>query len=415
MGLFNACCRLGSNGCKSGKIKMKKIVTDLKVEGRRVLVRVDFNVPMKDGEITDDFRIRSSLKTIKYLIDQKARVILMSHLGRPKGEYKKEFSLAPVKARLEELLGQDVVFIEATTPADELTIAASENLKNGEVMLLENTRFSPGEEKNDPEFAKLLAKHADYFVNDAFGTAHRAHASNVGVSELMPSAAGFLVAKEIEYIKDNLDNPKRPFVAILGGAKVSDKIGVIENLLNKVNAILIGGAMANTFLKANGYDMGKSLVEDDKVDLAKSLIEKAKNAGVDLVLPVDVVVSESLDKPKDVETVLLEDIPKDTMALDIGKMTINLLADKIKKAKLVIWNGPMGVFENEKFSKGTFEIAEAVAESDAISIIGGGDSALAVKLSGYEDKVSHVSTGGGASLEMMEGKELPGIAAISDK
>ncbi|MFR7836234.1 MAG: phosphoglycerate kinase, partial [Ezakiella sp.] len=252
---------------------MKKIVTDLKVEGRRVLVRVDFNVPMKNGEITDDFRIQSSLKTIKYLIDQKARVILMSHLGRPKGEYKKEFSLAPVKTRLEELLGQDVVFIEATTPANDLTIAASENLKNGQVMLLENTRFSPGEEKNDPEFAKLLAKHADYFVNDAFGTAHRAHASNVGVSELLPSAAGFLVAKEIEYIKDNLDNPLRPFVAILGGAKVSDKIGVIENLLNKVNSILIGGAMANTFLKANGYDMGKSLVEDDKLELAKSLIE----------------------------------------------------------------------------------------------------------------------------------------------
>ena len=394
---------------------MKKIVTDLKVEGRRVLVRVDFNVPMKNGEITDDFRIQSSLKTIKYLIDQKARVILMSHLGRPKGEYKKEFSLAPVKTRLEELLGQDVVFIEATTPANDLTIAASENLKNGQVMLLENTRFSPGEEKNDPEFAKLLAKHADYFVNDAFGTAHRAHASNVGVSELLPSAAGFLVAKEIEYIKDNLDNPQRPFVAILGGAKVSDKIGVIENLLNKVNAILIGGAMANTFLKANGYDMGKSLVEDDKLELAKSLIEKAKEARVDLVLPVDVVVSESLDKPKGVKTVLLEDLPKDTMALDIGKMTINLFGDKIKKAKLVIWNGPMGVFENEKFSKGTFEIAKAVAESDAISIIGGGDSALAVKLSGYEDKVSHVSTGGGASLEMMEGKELPGIAAISDK
>ena len=394
---------------------MKKIVTDLKVEGRRVLVRVDFNVPMKNGEITDDFRIQSSLKTIKYLIDQKARVILMSHLGRPKGEYKKEFSLAPVKTRLEELLGQDVVFIEATTPANDLTIAASENLKNGQVMLLENTRFSPGEEKNDPEFAKLLAKHADYFVNDAFGTAHRAHASNVGVSELLPSAAGFLVAKEIEYIKDNLDNPQRPFVAILGGAKVSDKIGVIENLLNKVNAILIGGAMANTFLKANGYDMGKSLVEDDKLELAKSLIEQAKEARVDLVLPVDVVVSESLDKPKGVKTVLLEDLPKDTMALDIGKMTINLFADKIKKAKLVIWNGPMGVFENEKFSKGTFEIAKAVAESDAISIIGGGDSALAVKLSGYEDKVSHISTGGGASLEMMEGKELPGIAAISDK
>ena len=394
---------------------MKKIVTDLKVEGRRVLVRVDFNVPMKNGEITDDFRIQSSLKTIKYLIDQKARVILMSHLGRPKGEYKKEFSLAPVKTRLEELLGQDVVFIEATTPANDLTIAASENLKNGQVMLLENTRFSPGEEKNDPEFAKLLAKHADYFVNDAFGTAHRAHASNVGVSELLPSAAGFLVAKEIEYIKDNLDNPQRPFVAILGGAKVSDKIGVIENLLNKVNAILIGGAMANTFLKANGYDMGKSLVEDDKLELAKSLIEKAKEARVDLVLPVDVVVSESLDKPKGVKTVLLEDIPKDTMALDIGKMTINLFAVNLKKAKLVIWNGPMGVFENEKFSKGTFEIAKAVAESDAISIIGGGDSALAVKLSGYEDKVSHVSTGGGASLEMMEGKELPGIAAISDK
>lgn len=394
---------------------MKKIVTDLNVEGKRVLVRVDFNVPMKDGIITDDFRIQSSLKTIKYLIDNKARVILMSHLGRPKGEYKKEFSLYPVKERLEELLGQEVIFIESRTPANEDTIAASENLKRGEVMLLENTRFVPEEEANDPEFAKLLARHADYYVNDAFGTAHRAHASNVGVAELLPSAVGFLVADEIHYINDSLENPQRPFVAILGGAKVSDKIGVINNLIEKVDSILIGGAMANTFLKAKGFDMGKSLVEDDKIELANDLIKKAESKGVDMLFPVDVVAATSIDKPKDVQIIKVDEITDGKMALDIGPKTVESFKDKIKAAKLIIWNGPMGVFENENFNKGTFEIAEAVAKSEAISIIGGGDSALAVKLSGYEKEVSHVSTGGGASLKMMEGKVLPGIDAISDK
>lgn len=394
---------------------MKKIVTDLKVEGKRVLVRVDFNVPMKDGIITDDFRIKSSLKTIKYLIDNKARIILMSHLGRPKGEYKREFSLYPVKERLEELLGTEVIFIESRTPANDDTVAASENLKRGQVMLLENTRFVSGEEDNDPEFAKLLARHADYFVNDAFGTAHRAHASNVGVAKLLPSAVGFLVADEIHYINDNLENPARPFVAILGGAKVSDKIGVINNLIDKVDSILIGGAMANTFLKAKGFNLGKSLVEDDKIDLANELIKKAEEKNVDMVFPSDVVCASSIDNPKEVNVYDVNEIDDDKMALDIGPKTIEAFKDRITNAKLVIWNGPMGVFENENFNKGTFEIAKAVAKSKAISIIGGGDSALAVKLSGYEDEVSHVSTGGGASLKMMEGKILPGIDSISDK
>lgn len=394
---------------------MKKIVTDLKVEDKRVLVRVDFNVPMKDGVITDDFRIKSSLKTIKYLMDNKARVILMSHLGRPKGEYKKEFSLYPVKERLEELLGTEVIFIESRTPANDDTVAASENLKRGQVMLLENTRFVLGEEENDPEFAKLLARHADYFVNDAFGTSHRAHASNVGVAKLLPSAVGFLVADEIHYISDSLENPSRPFVAILGGAKVSDKIGVINNLIEKVDSILIGGAMANTFLKAEGYELGKSLVEDDKVELANDLIKKAQSKRVDLVFPSDVVCASSIEKPKDVQIIKVDEISDSKMALDIGPKTIKSFKDRIDNAKLVIWNGPMGVFENENFNKGTFEIAKAVAMSSAISIVGGGDSALAVKLSGYENQVSHVSTGGGASLKMMEGKVLPGIDVISDK
>ncbi len=392
---------------------MKKTVRDIDFKNKRALVRVDFNVPMKDGKITDDFRIKSSLKTIEYLLEKGAKVVLMSHLGRPKGQYNKEFSLKAVANRLEELLGRKVVFFDIETPTSDETVAASKDF-DGSILLLQNTRFNAGEEKNDAEFAKELAKHGDVFVNDAFGTAHRAHSSNVGVSQLMPAVAGFLVEDEIKYIKENLDNPKHPFVAILGGAKVSDKIGVIENLIKKVDKIIIGGAMANTFLKAKGYCMGKSLVEDDKIELAKDLLENANKNNVEILLPVDLVLTNDLDNSDVIKMVDLDADKADLMAVDIGDKTIQLFKDAIKEAKLVIWNGPMGVFENKSFSKGTFEIAKAVAESDAISIIGGGDSSLAVKLSGYEDKVTHVSTGGGASLEMMEGKELPGISALQE-
>ena len=392
---------------------MKKTVRDIDFKNKRALVRVDFNVPMKDGKITDDFRIKSALKTIDYLMDKGAKVVLMSHLGRPKGTYKPEFSLKPVAEKLEELTGKKVVFFDIESPVNEETLKASKEF-DGSILLLQNTRYDAGEEKNDPELAKKLAAHGDIYVNDAFGTAHRAHASNVGVSEILPAVAGFLVENEIKYIKENLDNPKHPFVAILGGAKVSDKIGVIENLMNKVDKIIIGGAMANTFLKAQGYDMGKSLVEDEKIDLAKDLLKESKDKNVEILLPVDLVMTDSLDDSNLIKTVKLGDDKADLMAVDIGEESIKNFSKAIKDAKLVIWNGPMGVFENKDFAKGTFEIAKAVAESDAISIIGGGDSSLAVKLSGYEDKVTHVSTGGGASLEMMEGKELPGIKCLEE-
>ncbi|MDY3946608.1 MAG: phosphoglycerate kinase [Ezakiella sp.] len=393
---------------------MKKTVKDIDIKGKKVLVRVDFNVPMEDGKITDDFRIVSSLKTINYLLENGAKVVLMSHLGRPKGEYNKKYSLKPVAERLSELINCEVKFLETEVPANGDTVALADSLKEGEIMLLENTRFVPGEEKNDAELAKLFARHGEIFVNDAFGTAHRAHASNVGVSSLLPAVAGFLVEDEIKYIGNNLDNPSHPFVAILGGAKVSDKIGVINNLLEKCDSILIGGAMANTFLAAKGYDMGKSLVEEDKICLAKEILKKAEEKGVNLLLPVDLIATDSLEKSTNIRVVGLGDDMKGVMAVDIGDETIASFSKIIKDAKLIIWNGPMGVFENEKFSKGTFSIAKAIAESNAISIIGGGDSALAVKLSGYEEKVSHVSTGGGASLEMMEGKTLPGIAALME-
>lgn len=392
---------------------MKKTVRDIDFKNKRALVRVDFNVPMKDGKITDDFRIKSALKTIDYLMDKGAKVVLMSHLGRPKGTYKPEFSLKPVAEKLEELTGKKVVFFDIESPVNDDTINASKDF-DGSILLLQNTRYDAGEEKNDPELAKKLAAHGDIYVNDAFGTAHRAHASNVGVSEILPAVAGFLVENEIKYIKENLDNPKHPFVAILGGAKVSDKIGVIENLMNKVDKIIIGGAMANTFLKAQGYDMGKSLVEDEKIDLAKDLLKESKDKNVEILLPVDLVMTDSLDDSNLIKTVKLGDDKADLMAVDIGEESIKNFSKAIKDAKLVIWNGPMGVFENKDFAKGTFEIAKAVAESDAVSIIGGGDSSLAVKLSGYEDKVTHVSTGGGASLEMMEGKELPGIKCLEE-
>lgn len=392
---------------------MKKTVRDIDFKNKRALVRVDFNVPMKDGKITDDFRIKSALKTIDYLMDKGAKVVLMSHLGRPKGTYKPEFSLKPVAEKLQELTGKKVVFFDIESPVNDDTIKASKDF-DGSILLLQNTRYDAGEEKNDPDLAKKLATHGDIYVNDAFGTAHRAHASNVGVSEILPAVAGFLVENEIKYIKENLDNPKHPFVAILGGAKVSDKIGVIDNLINKVDKIIIGGAMANTFLKAQGYDMGKSLVEDEKIDLAKDLLKESKDKNVEILLPVDLVMTDSLDDSNLIKTVKLGDDKADLMAVDIGEESIKNFSKAIKDAKLVIWNGPMGVFENKDFAKGTFEIAKAVAESDAVSIIGGGDSSLAVKLSGYEDKVTHVSTGGGASLEMMEGKELPGIKCLEE-
>lgn len=392
---------------------MKKTVRDIDFKNKRALVRVDFNVPMKDGKITDDFRIKSALKTIDYLMDQGAKVVLMSHLGRPKGTYKPEFSLKPVAEKLEELTGKKVVFFDIESPVNEDTLKASKDF-DGSILLLQNTRYDAGEEKNDPELAKKLAAHGDIYVNDAFGTAHRAHASNVGVSQILPAVAGFLVENEIKYIKENLDNPKHPFVAILGGAKVSDKIGVIENLMNKVDKIIIGGAMANTFLKAQGYDMGKSLVEDEKIDLAKDLLKESADKNVEILLPLDLVMTDSLDDSKVIKTLKLDDDKADLMAVDIGEETIKIFSQSIGHAKLVIWNGPMGVFENKDFAKGTFEIARAVAENSGVSIIGGGDSSLAVKLSGYEDKVTHVSTGGGASLEMMEGKELPGIKCLEE-
>ena len=392
---------------------MKKTVRDIDFKNKRALVRVDFNVPMKDGKITDDFRIKSALKTIDYLMDQGAKVVLMSHLGRPKGTYKPEFSLKPVAEKLEELTGKKVVFFDIESPVNEDTLKASKDF-DGSILLLQNTRYDAGEEKNDPELAKKFAEHGDIYVNDAFGTAHRAHASNVGVSQILPAVAGFLVENEIKYIKENLDNPKHPFVAILGGAKVSDKIGVIENLMNKVDKIIIGGAMANTFLKAQGYDMGKSLVEDEKIGLAKDLLKESADKNVEILLPLDLVMTDSLDDSKVIKTLKLDDDKADLMAVDIGEETIKIFSQAIGDAKLVIWNGPMGVFENKDFAKGTFEIARAVAENSGVSIIGGGDSSLAVKLSGYEDKVTHVSTGGGASLEMMEGKELPGIKCLEE-
>ena len=395
---------------------MKKTLKDLDVQGKKVLVRVDFNVPFSKEDssvITDDSRIVAALPTIKYLLDNKAKVILMSHLGRPKGEPKPEFSLAPVAKRLEELLGKTVKFLDSDVVVDEKVKEEVENLKEEEVALLQNTRYRKEETKNDPEFSKELASLAELYVNDAFGTSHRAHASNVGVSTLLPSALGFLVQKEVEIMGKAIQDPERPFVAILGGAKVSDKIGVIENLLNKVDTILIGGGMAYTFLKAQGKEIGKSLLEEDKIDLAKELLNKADEKGVELILPVDFAVTDEFSPNAKAQYV--DEIPADLESLDIGPKTIKLFADKLKDAKTVVWNGPMGVFEFEEFAKGTNAIAEAMTETDAVTIVGGGDSALAVEKAGLKDKITHVSTGGGASLELLEGKVLPGIDAVEDK
>ena len=396
----------------------KNVITDLDVTSKRVIVRVDFNAPMSKsevGKITDNARILAALPTINYLIENKAKVILLSHLGRPKGEAKKEFSLEPVAKELSRLLNKEVKFLQSDLVVDDNVKNKVLNLQDGEVALLENTRFRPEETKNIDNFSKELSSLGDIYINDAFGTSHRAHCSNVGLCKFLPSAVGFLVEKEISIMGKALSNPERPFVAILGGAKVSDKITVIENLIEKVDSIIIGGGMAFTFLKSLGYSVGKSLLEEDKIDLAKDLYEKAKSKNVNMLLPVDVVVSKEFSNDSDFKTVTIDSIEEDYMGLDIGYKTVELFSDEIKKAKTVVWNGPMGVFEMPNFAKGTFEIAKAIAETDSISIIGGGDSASAAEKSGFKDKITHISTGGGASLEFLEGKILPGIDAIDNK
>ncbi len=392
----------------------KKTVRDIDVEGKKVLVRCDFNVPQKeDGTITDNRRIVSALDTIKYLIEHNAKVILCSHLGRPKGEFKKEFSLAPVAEELSKLLGKEVKLAKDVIgpSAKELT----DNMKEGDVVLLENVRFHREETDNDPEFAKKLASFADIYVNDAFGTAHRAHASTAGVAAYLPAVSGFLIEKEINFMGDALENPKRPFMAILGGKKVSDKIGVIEALLEKVDTLLIGGAMAYTFFKSMGYGVGDSICELDKLDLAQDIMKKAKEKGVKLMLPVDTKVGKEFKPDTESKVVKYTEIPDGWEGFDIGPETIKMYVEELKSAKTVVWNGPLGLSEFEQFAAGTDTIAEALANSDAITIIGGGDSAAAIERMGLSDKFSHISTGGGASLEFLEGKKLPGIECLLDK
>lgn len=391
----------------------KKTIEDIDVKGKRVLVRCDFNVPLKDGVITDDKRIRASLPTIKYLLENGAKVILCSHLGRPKGEFKPEFSLKPVAARLSELLGFEVKIADDVVGESAQALAAS--VKEGEAVLIENVRYEKGETKNDPELSKKFATLADIYVNDAFGSAHRAHCSTTGVAEHLPAVCGYLIQKEISVMGTALADPKRPFVAILGGAKVSDKIGVIENLLDKVDTLIIGGGMAYTFFKAQGHTIGTSICEEDKVALAKETMEKAAQKGVKFLLPVDNKVGREYDPNTESMVVDSDDIPEGWMGLDIGPATQKLFSDAIKGAGTVVWNGPMGVSEWDNFAEGTIAVAKAVADSGAISIIGGGDSAAAVQKLGFADKMTHISTGGGASLEFLEGKELPGIAALNDK
>lgn len=386
------------------------MVTDLDVRGKKVLVRVDFNVPISDGKVGDDTRIQAALPTIKYLLENNAAVILCSHLGRPKGEVKPELSLKPVAEYLGTLIDAPVKFAEDCIGEKAEKAAAA--LEPGQVLVLENTRFHAGEKKNDPDMAKQLASLAELFINDAFGTAHRAHASNTGVADYLPAAAGFLLEKEIKYLGNAIADPERPFVAILGGAKVSDKIGVIENLLEKADRILIGGGMANTFFKAQGYEMADSLVEDDVIDVAKTLLDKA---GGKLVLPVDVVIADAFEADADDKVMDVGDVPAGWRILDIGPRTVKAFEDIIERAGTVVWNGPMGVFEFDKFARGTFDIAETMAKSKAVGIVGGGDSASAMRKAGLEDKITHISTGGGASLEMLEGKTLPGLAALEDK
>ena len=391
----------------------KKTVEDIDVKGKTCLVRCDFNVPVKDGVITDDKRIREALKTIKYLKAQGAKQILCSHMGRPKGEVNMKYSLQPVQKRLQELLDCDVIMASDVIGPDAKAKAAA--LKDGDIMLLENLRFHKEEEKNDPDFAKELAGMAEIYVNDAFGTAHRAHASTAGVADYLPAVCGYLIQKEIEIMGTALENPKRPFVAILGGAKVSDKIGVIENLADKVDTLIIGGGMAYTFIKAKGGRIGASLCEEDKLELAVRLMEKAREKNVKFLLPADSVIGDEFKEGCKVRTADSDKIPDGWMGMDIGEKAVREYTRAIKGAGTVVWNGPMGVFEMPDFARGTKAIAKAVAESGAISIIGGGDSAAAVEQLGFADKMTHISTGGGASLEFLEGLELPGIAALNDK
>ena len=393
----------------------KKTVKDIDLKGKKVFVRCDFNVQMDENQnITDNRRIVAALPTIKYLIDQNCKIILMSHLGRPKGEFKPEFSLAPVAKELSKLLGKEVIMAKDVIGEDAENKA--NNLKNGEILLLENVRFHREETDNDPEFAKKLASYAEIFVNDAFGTAHRAHSSTTGIASYLPAVSGFLIEKELQFLGNAVGNPERPFVAILGGAKVSDKIGVIDSLLEKVDTLMIGGGMAYTFFKAQGYEVGNSLCEVDKCDLALELMEKAKNKGVKMLLPVDTKVGKEFKPDTESKTVAWTEIPEGWEGFDIGEKTIAMFEKELDNAKTVIWNGPVGLFEFDQFAIGTNAIAQKLATlSDAVTIIGGGDSAAAVEKAGLANKMSHVSTGGGASLEFLEGKKLPGIEALMDK
>ena len=391
----------------------KKSVEDIDVSGKKVLVRCDFNVPMKDGKITDETRINGALPTIKYLLSKNAAVILCSHMGRPKGEFNPAFSLAPVAKRLSELLGQEVVLAADVIGEDAKAKAAA--LKPGEVMMIENVRFHKEEEKNDPAFAKELASMAEIYVNDAFGTAHRAHASTAGVADYLPAVCGYLIQKEISVMGKALSDPARPFTAILGGAKVSDKIGVINNLIDKVDTLIIGGGMAYTFMRALGNTTGTSICEEDKLELASDLMKKARAKGVSFLIPVDNIVAREYKEDADFMRIYSDAIPDGWMGLDIGEKTRELFADAIKNAKTVVWNGPMGVFENPTLAAGTIAVAKALADSGATTIVGGGDSAAAVEQLGFADKITHISTGGGASLEFLEGKQLPGITCLNDK
>ena len=394
---------------------MKKTIRDIDVSGKRVLVRCDFNVPMQDGKITDDIRITSALPTVKYLIENNAKVILMSHMGRPKGEPKPEFSLKPVADRLSQLLGKEVIFAASEVVVDDKVRETAEELQPGQVMLLENVRYRKEETKNEEPFTGQLAQLGEIFVNDAFGTAHRAHCSTAGLAEYMPSVSGFLIEKEVKFLGDALENPERPFVAIMGGAKVGDKIPVIENLLKKVDSLIVVGGMSYTFFKAMGYEIGTSILDEESIELAKELMEKAKAVGVQLMLPVDTVCAKEFDNSSEKGVFDRDKIPADMMGMDIGPKTIDMYKKVISTAKTVVWNGPAGVFEMPNFAEGTKAIAEALAKSEAVTIIGGGDSAAAVEQFGYADKMTHISTGGGASLEFLEGKELPGISCLEEK
>ena len=394
---------------------MKKTVKDVEWKGKKALVRCDFNVPLKEGAISDDTRIRAAMPTIDYLREHGAKVILMSHLGRPEGEPKPEYSLKPVADRLSELLGSQVRFISSPAVVDDEVRAAADELKEGEVMLLENLRYRKEETKNDAGYAKELASLGDVFVNDAFGTAHRAHASTAGCADYIPCVSGFLIEKEVRFLGQAVEDPERPFAAIMGGSKVGDKIKVIDNLLKKVDVLMIGGGMAYTFFSSQGYEIGKSILDEPNIDLAAELLEKADEMGVRIMLPVDTVCAKEFSNDSESAVYFVDEIPEDMMGLDIGPETVKMYKAVLDTAKTVVWNGPMGVFEMPKFAEGTRAIAEILAGLDAVTVIGGGDSAAAVEQFGFADKMTHISTGGGASLEFLEGKELPGIAVIEDK